>query len=277
MQKVVKDYLSDLELYHRSPVTIINTKSTLLNFAKTEKKLLKVNANSIKNWIRSTNEVPVQTQLEYLKRISVFYDYLIEENLYKEKNPCKRMIKELKKAPTNRVRETNILSVDDIRGLVLKASNPRDRSILLLFYKTGLRMHELSQIQLKDIEFDNQKITIQKRKGGKKGVVFFDYECKRWLKAYLSIKKSDEILFPIGDAQIGRIIKEIGKRAGFENLRAHDFRHAFTSHLQEAKCHPEVIRVLRGDSIKDMVSYYTHFTDDKNREEYEACIPKLGV
>jgi integrase/recombinase XerD len=129
---------------------------------------------------------------------------------------------------------------------------------------------------MEDIDLDNKVITIQKRKGGKKGIVLFDDEAARWLKAYFSINKEDSP-YGLHRRQIGRIVKQIGQRSGIDNLRPHDFRHAFTSHLQEARCHPEVIRVLRGDTNKDMVSYYTHFSQDKNREEYENCIPKLGV
>jgi integrase len=276
MQKLIESYLSDLELYHRSPRTIKVVKSILCNFAQ-EKNILKVNADDIKIWLRSLNEnISIQSQSQYLQHISKFYDHLIEENKYKERNPCKKILRELNKAPTNRIRETTILSVEDVRKIVLKASNPSDRSMILLFYKTGMRISELQSLKIKDIDFDNKEITIQKRKGGKKGIVLFDDECKRWLKAHLGISGDIESLYGINVRRIQLIVNEIGKRAGIEHLKPHDFRHAFTSHLQEASCHPEVIRKLRGDSSGDMVSYYTHFSDDKNREEYEMCIPKLG-
>lgn len=97
------------------------------------------------------------------------------------------------------------------------------------------------------------------------------------LMAYFGISHINSNVFGISTRMIENIVHNVGVRAGFENLRPHDFRHAFTSRLQEARCHPEVIRVLGGDSNKDMVSYYTHFSMDKNREEYEMCIPKLGV
>lgn len=275
--ELIEKYLSDLELYHRSPTTIRVVKISLYNFADV-KDLLKVSTDDIKSWLRSLNgRIAVQTQKKYLQRVSGFYDYLIVENKYVDKNPCKKILKELNKAPTNRIRETTILSVDDVRRIVLRASNPRDRSIILLFYKTGMRISELQQLRIEDIDLDNKIITIQKRKGGKKGIVLIDDECKRWLKAYISIRKSSESLYDLCKVRISDIVKEIGKRAGIENLKAHDFRHAFTSHLQEVRCHPEIIRNLRGDSNRDMVSYYTHFTNAKIREEYEISIPKLGV
>lgn len=276
MQPLVEAYLTDLELYRRAKNTITNTRLVLSKFSD-GRDILKVNSNDIKIWFRQLNNISLQSQIKYLRYVSIFYDHLIEENQYKEKNPCTKILKELSKSPINRIRETTVLSVEDIRRIVLKASNPRDRSMILLLYKTGIRISELQQLRREDINLEEKIATIKKRKGGKKGIVFFDDECKLWLKAYLGISQVDTTVFGISTRMIENIVHTVGLRAGFEKLIPHDFRHAFTSHLQEARCHPEVIRILRGDSSRDMVSYYTHFSEAKNREEYENCIPKLGV
>ena len=187
--------------------------SILYKFAG-NKDLQKVNTTDIKLWLMTLDNVSVQTQAKYIQHVSIFYNHLIEENLYTEKNPCKKILKELQRAPSNPIRPTTILSVDDIRKIVLKATNPKDRSMLLLFYKTGMRLHELQQLRMEDINLEEKTATIQKRKGGKKGVVIFDDECRRWLKAYFGIKQDTENPFDISFRGIQKIVKRIGKRAG---------------------------------------------------------------
>lgn len=66
---------------------------------------------------------------------------------------------------------------------------------------------------------------------------------------------------------IGYTVKEIGKKAGIKNLKPHDFRHSFSSHLNESRCHPETIRVLRGDSNRNITSYYTRILVQTNLEK----------
>ncbi len=274
----IESYLSDLKLYDRSENTITATNRVLNNFAiQIDKSFIKVTPIDIKKWLSSMNGISNKTRMYYLQHVSTFFDHLINEGEYNEKNPVTKILKEIRKAPMNPVRLTIILGVDDVRKIILKASNPRDRALLLLFYKTGIRLSELSSIRIEDIDFDKKIITIQKRKGGKTGKVFFDNEAEKWLKAYINTMPKKSTLFGLKIRQLEDIVKAIGERAGIDNLNPHAFRHAFTTHLQGNRCHPEVIRELRGDSKRDMVSYYTHFTPEQVKEEYNRCIPKLGV
>ncbi len=278
-QDFITGYLSDLKLYGRSDRTIIAVNRVLNKFTiDVDKPFTQVKTEDIKAWLSLMNGTTCnKTKSYYLQHVCTFYNHLIDEGKFTDKNPCSKILKEIRKAPMNPVRKTILLSIEDVRRIVLKATNPRDRAMLLLFYKTGLRLSELMSLKAEDINFDKKVATIQKRKGGKTGKVFFDNEVEKWLKAHINTMPKKSSLFGLKTRQIEDIVKAIGERAGIDNLNPHAFRHAFTTHLQGNRCHPEVIRELRGDSKRDMVSYYTHFSPEQVKEEYERCIPKLGV
>lgn len=281
MQQINEKYFRYLESCEKRPITIKSAKNMLLRFETFITKDLKsVTQDDIVDWnlYLKKEKLTTQTRSNYMQQISTFFDYLIENGYYTAKNPCKNTLTGLSKAPHNRIRNTTILSVEEVKRIVLKASNPRDRAIVLTYYKTGMRLTELTQLQKSNINLDTKTITIPERKGGKTGQVFFDEEASRWIKVLFSLPLSKEKnAFGISHRRIAEIVKDVGLKAGFENLRPHDFRHAFTTHLSGNRCHPEIIRELRGDSNRDMVSYYTHFTPAQVREEYERSIPKLGV
>jgi len=274
---LIETHLEDLTNYGRSFNTIRNARNILYIFAQ-NKDLSNIGIDDIKIWLKENSTLSKQTQIKYLESISVFYDTLIEEGKFLKKNPCTKILRELRKAPQNAIKITTEMNIDDIRKIVIQADNPRDRSIILLLYKTGMRLMELASLTIEDVNMIDRTIHIKNRKGGKEGWVLFDDECKRMLETYLIIRnKTKNSLYNLSGGRIEIIIKNVGKKAGFSNLKPHDFRYAFTTHLNDIKirCHPDVIDLLRGDSKKSMRAYYSKFTSTEIRREYERCIGKI--
>lgn len=274
---LIETYLKDLEIYGRAQNTIRNSRNILYIFAQ-NRNILNVGIDDIKIWLKTNSHLSKQTQIKYLESISVFYATLIEEEKYLKKNPCTNILRELRKAPQNPIKKTTEMTVDDIRKIAVQTDNPRDRSIIVLLYKTGMRLNELSSLNIEDVNMTDETIHIRKRKGGKEGWVLFDDECKRMLEVYFILRnKTQKSLYNLSGGRIEIIIKNIGKRAGFDNLKPHDFRYCFTTHLNAIKtrCHPDVIDLLRGDSKKSMRAYYSKFTSQEVKTEYERCIGKI--
>lgn len=293
-EELIEDYLNRLRTLDRTEETIRDYSNTLTSFANfiggksfdevVEKDVIKFLNNGKKKKTNSKNE--------YCGRLNRFYKWLRKQGMV-ESNPVEDLAEQMKKGESKPQPE---LSVDDVRKIITTTESPRNRAIVLMLYKTGLRVSELINLNKGDINWETGKVTIRERKGGKSGYVFIDNECMRALRLYLSMRTDDlDALFVTDRRRISyyrvyEILNKMVKQAGYEGVTPHTFRHIFTTHLQLNGCHPEVIRMLRGDrssniiingelkqSGNDMVSYYTHFSDEQVKDWYLKTIPKLYV
>jgi integrase/recombinase XerC len=157
-----------------------------------------------------------------------------------------------------------------------------------------MRAYELLQLSLDNISWNERRIRIPKRKGGSPGDVYFDEECERALKLWVSVRTSsngENALFTnfrgerLGYRTVDVMVKEASVKSGVckystdssEAITPHVFRYAFTTHLAGNRCHPKVIQMLRGDADASMLDRYTQFTPEQVRLEYLRAIPKLGI
>jgi len=153
-------------------------------------------------------------------------------------------------------------------------------------------VHELLQLNIENINWKERRIHIPKRKGGSPGDVYFDEECDRALKLWVSVRVAeDNALFVNIKGQrleqdyVTRMVKSNAVKSGVgkdstetaEAITPHVFRYAFTTHLAGNRCHPKVIQMLRGDADASMLDRYTQFTPEQVRLEYLRAIPKLGI
>lgn len=300
-EKLLGAYVENIRLYRRSDQTITTVRSSLKDFLgwlDTEnKKLTEVSQDDIEEWMgkklkssKRKKELKASTLAFYIQRIKSLYDFLVSKE-YVAKNPAKDVLTKINATKLN-FTPRPYLSVEDVTKIVRAAMNPRDRAMIILFYKTGMRVSELAQLNVDNIDWDDRRITIPRRKKGSPGEVYFDEECKRHLQYYIAIRVSKEpALFVnwkgarLTKREIDMVVKKVAIKSGVgkdtndigEAITPHVFRYAFTTHLQQRRCHPHVIQMLRGDRNKTMLDYYTRMPPMEIRKEYLRCIPKLGV
>lgn len=281
----------------------VNIIKNFLKFINPEKKhLLDITEKDIDKWLsEKKSKIEFSTKSKITGNIKVFYDFLIKRKYLRE-NPfaetAQDMRRQAKKIRTSRP----ILTVADVTKIIRATTDPRDRAIILTLYKTGLRRSELVQVDLEHIFWEDRRIEIPRRKGGSVGKVYFDEECARTLRIWLSVRVAKEIdtekgkkiepgLFTgisgkrIDGATVGKIVRRNGIKSGVgtnttdtsKAITPHVFRYAFTTHLAGNRCHPKVIQMLRGDADRTMLDRYTQFTPEQVKGEYLRTIPKLGV
>ncbi len=289
-------FLKNQELYGDAPTTIKRKRyvnSTFIKWLDAQgKHLYDVCKTDVEDWLMTMPKVKISSKVNRLQTLKVFYDYLLERKFITE-NPVKEIAERMNRSNKKKVLRP-ILSISDVLKIIKTASNPRDRAIILTFYKTGLRAHELLQINLGNINWQERRIRIPKRKGGNPGDVYFDEECERALKLWVSVRTSkngDNALFTNYQGErlrynwVGVMVKEVTVKSGVckystdssEAITPHVFRYAFTTHLAGNRCHPKVIQMLRGDADASMLDRYTQFTPEQVRLEYLRSIPKLGI
>jgi site-specific recombinase XerD len=188
----------------------------------------------------------------------VFYDFLIKRK-YVTDNPFAETSQDLRTQAKRNRTSRPILTLDDVTKIIRATTDPKERAILLTLYKTGMRRSELVQLDLENISWNERRIDIPRRKGGSAGYVYFDDECARTLRIWISVRvaKGTNALFTgisgerIAEATVGKIVKKNGIKCGVgtdtidtnKAITPHVFRYAFTTHLAGNRCHPKVIQL----------------------------------
>ena len=163
----------------------------------------------------------------------------------------------------------------------------RNRLILEMLFATGLRVSELSNIKIKDIDFSEREIKIM-GKGSKERFVFYNKECATVLDSYLKECRSkllngkdSEYLFinhlgdNLTDRGIRLIIDKIVKKSCIKSkVSPHTFRHTFATMLLNEGCNIKSVQELLGHSSLGTTGIYTHLTNDEVRLAYMKAHPR---
>ncbi len=163
----------------------------------------------------------------------------------------------------------------------------RDRTILELLYATGLRVGELVNIKINDLNFQDHSIKVL-GKGNKERIVYFGSYAKEYLDIYLNqgrinlLKgKNNNYLFinnkstKLTEKGVELIIKKaISKTSIKTNVTPHTIRHTFATHLLNEGCDISSVQELLGHESLKATQVYTHITNDQLRNTYLKTHPR---
>jgi len=302
---LVAAYLADCEIRGMSPRSFPGYHSALRAFLKylSEKDvhLLDVGQNELIDFIRYLRlerRVSQRTIELTFSVLSSLYEYLIFSGRL-EVNPVLPVRKRyLKRYKDNGDRnERQLISVESMTRLINSTLDIRDRAIITLLAKTGIRRNELISLDVSDVDFVEQKIRLKPTAKRSNRTVFFDDECsfilRRWLKVREGMNKkcSSALFLGIEGNRLQRrgvsdVVYKAGARVGLhdqeskrpeDHFSPHCMRHWNTTYLLRAGMKREYVQWLRGDAIKEAVDIYFHVDPKDVQEAYLACIPQLGV
>ncbi len=267
------------------------------------KNITQVDKHILRKFIhyRRENGINPKTISYDFTALSAFYGFMVFEE-YQTTNPVlevrKRYLTEYKLAKGESPRK--LISVEQMSMLINSILNNRDRAVCLILAKTGLRRAELISLDMNDVNWRDQSIILKKGKFKKRTnrAVFFDDECARALKVWLStrsrmvLNESNNALF-VGEQGkrlnrngIYTLVTKYAQAVGLHNpdsdriedhFSPHNFRHWFTTHLLRNGMSREYVQELRGDGRRDAIDIYHHIDKQDLRKAYLACIPKLGI
>ena len=212
-----------------------------------------------------------------------FYKYLVREKVI-NKNPFMfvSLPKKNNKLPVflnyNELIEV-FDSIDITNDLGL-----RDRLIVELLYATGVRVGELVNIKLNDIDYNDLSIKVL-GKGSKERIVFYNKICKDILEKYLKIRsnfspKCDYLILNFRGEQIttrgiSLILEKIIKNTSIlKNIHPHVLRHTFATHLLNNGCDLLTVQELLGHASISTTGIYTHVTEENIIKEYYNTHPR---
>ena len=197
---------------------------------------------------RSEHSISMVTIQNKLRFLSSFFEYMVDDG-YINKNPIKgigRVLieKRIKKAFT----------AEDLARIRDSCRTLRDRALVEFLYSTGCRVSECTALQVKDIDFRADELIVF-GKGHKERVCYLNKTAKSYLREYLRSRNAakDAPLFchtrvdaRLTPRSVELILKDIGQRAGVENVHPHRFRRIFATDLWKAGVPVETIRILMG-------------------------------
>jgi integrase/recombinase XerD len=230
--------------------------------------------------------------------LSSFYTFLVDEEMIAS-NPIasfkRRYLRKYKDDNGSEPRQ--IISVDQASMLVNSTLNSRDRAVLVLLFKTGIRRSELCQLDMDDVNHTNMTIKLKPTAKRSNRLLFFDNETEEALQSWLRFRakkyqSASKALFlnrvgsRISPQDVEALVKKHATRIGLHNPESksledrftpHCCRHWFTTHLIRAGMPRDFVKELRGDVRHEAIDIYNHIDRKELRESYLAHIPQLGI
>ena len=192
------------------------------------------------------------------RNISSFFSWLEEEN-YILKSPMRR----IHKIKTNQqVKE--IISDEEIEKLRDKCNNKRDLAMIDLLYSTGIRVGELVNLKISDIDFESRECVVF-GKGGKERKVYFDAKAKLHLQEYVDSRDDgNPALFVTLDAPHDSLkisgveirMRSLGKSLSLVKIHPHKFRRTMATRAIDKGMPIEQVQKILGHSQIDTTMQY---------------------
>lgn len=214
----------------------------------------------------------MQTRLHYL---SSFWDFLTTEELVRG-NPVKKVgllkLEKTIKKP---------YSAADMEALRTSCSTLRDRALVEFLYSTGVRVSELVALNVGDIEMGRQELIVY-GKGSKERKTYLTDSAKFYLRRYLQTRTAEEgindrPLFVTLDkphdrltvAGVQYMLRQLGRRAGVENVHPHRFRRTIATDLLNRGMPIEQVKEFLGHEKLDTTMIYCTVKEDSVRASHK--------
>lgn len=271
-------YLRDLRLLQKT-----------FNY-KSSEELLEVNRQQLLAYLVQLRQAgrSASTVARKLASIKAFYRFLTAER-YIRRNPA-----EVLEAANRGLHLPKVLSVAEVDALLdtpnLGTPNGyRDKTMLEVLYATGMRVSELVNVPLKNVDLKMEYVIVM-GKGSKERMLPLGRTALHYLEHYISVVRpqllhgkpdSSKALFvtswggPMTRERFYEIIVAYGQSAGLsKKVTPHMLRHSFATHLLNNGTDLRVVQELLGHADISTTQIYTHLDIERLREVYDKTHPR---
>ena len=267
----IKSYTSDLNQFSKFLSDEYNINSNIYQ----------VNFQIIRSWIvflleNNLNPRSVNRKISVLKS---YYKFLIQEG-HLSYNPMMKIV-----SPKTSKRLPCFVDKDDIQNLLDKVKfennciGRRDRLIIEFFYVTGIRLSELINVKISDIDFNNNYIKVLGKRN-KERLIPFSNTITNKLKSYVNENNITEYLFTNkGKKMYPKLVYRLVKKhlnlvSSIDNKGPHVLRHTFATHMLNNGADINAIKELLGHSNLNATQVYTHNSIEKLKSVYNQAHPR---
>jgi len=272
--------------------TVISYETDLnqfLSFYKeysTSQKIEKVDKRTIRSWIvkLSLSNLSAKSINRKIASLKSFFKFLVKRDLIK-KNPSSHVtsLKTDQKIPAF-IKEKDINFLFKNIDVKEDFTGQRDLLILELLYGTGIRISELINIKISDINFAKKEIKVVGKRNKERIIPMHNnaiYQTKKYLRLaekegyenqYLLITKKGEKIYPM---LINRIVKKhLSTLINSKKYNPHLLRHTFATHILNKGGDLNSIKDLLGHSSLAATQVYTHNSIEKLKETFNSSHPR---
>jgi integrase/recombinase XerC len=214
------------------------------------------------------------TRVRKLAAIRKFFMFL-EENRILAANPAHTV-----KGARREEKEPNILYKEQYKALLYEASdNIRDYAIIQTFLQTGIRLSELANLRVDEVDFEHRILTVRQGKGKKDRQIPLVDDAVKALRNYMRYRNTqlildDEILFlakngtSLNVSTVKYTVAKYVKRAGIrKKTGVHTLRHTFGAHKADKNMSLATLQELMGHKKKETTLKYIHLAKTNLRQE----------
>ncbi len=279
MYQIIGEYLEYLELEKGlSQNTIDAYRRDLSDFSKGIDDIKTIDRTTINSYIRTLRErnLAPTSIIRKIASIRGFFKWATSSEII-NKNPASTI-----EQPKTPQRLPKVLSIKEIEEILHNNLTPTEQVIVELLYSAGLRVSELVNLKIQDIDLASKYIRCY-GKGSKERIIPIGEKAKQVVKEYLPqrdflIKKynlnTKKLLILNNGRLINRqdiynFIHAQGKLI-HKNISPHTLRHSFATHLLENGADLRVVQELLGHSDVSTTQLYTHISKKRLKEVYFA-------
>ena len=287
------DIITEYELYlkveKKYSINTINTYITnISSFSEFVNKNFKnVEEEDIKKYLMhlNKNNISEKSVANKISSLKSFYKYLIIEKIT-SKSPLDKI--ELPKIKKTLPKALSIEEVNILLNIPLNDKfDYRNKAMIELLYATGLRVSELVNLKLNNINFDQEYLKTM-GKGSKERIVpigeyamyYLKYYIDNYRNDFLRDKESEYISISNQSKKMTRqtfflLLKKIAKKEGIKTyFSPHTLRHSFATHLLRYGADLRSIQELLGHSSISTTQIYTNVSNDILKENYKLYHPR---
>jgi site-specific recombinase XerD len=260
----------DKELSKNSYSAYLRDLNEFQEFSKvtTEGKISRTHIREFLSFLSDKNE-PI-TRRRKLTSIRMFFKFLEDEKLIKD-NPTKGL-----PSPKVESKEPSWLTEDEVKRLmqaVEKSESQRDEIIIRILVETGMRLNELANLNISDLDTKNKTIKIH-RKGNRQQTIPINVKLNKLIGKFIKNKESVEPLIVssfkrrMTNRRLGILVKYYLNQAGLQkNVSCHSLRHSFCTRMLEKGADLKTIQILAGHVTIATTEKYLHIANPKLRKE----------
>ncbi|HJJ04614.1 MAG TPA: tyrosine recombinase XerC [Clostridiaceae bacterium] len=226
------------------------------------------------------------TRARKVSSIRVFFNYLSNKTNLLDKNPAQNL-----ETPKLEKRMPKYLTLDDSKKLLETAMSESDRNkerdfaIITLFLNCGMRLSELVGINIKDINFKDEKMNVI-GKGNKERTIYLNKACLNAVEGYIKVRPKDGVKFDSRDAlflserkerisnrTVQYIVKQELRKSGLDinKYSVHKLRHtAATLMYKYGNVDIRALQELLGHESISTTEIYTHVDNSQIRKAVES-------
>jgi len=222
------------------------------------------------SFVSSMRTYKPKTYHRIISTLSSFYRFLYTQGAVTA-NPLTGIDR-----PRIKQQDIKYLKHTQVLRLIDSIEDPRDKLIVRTIYATGVRVSELCNMDLEDIDFDEHTIRIR-GKGDKTRIVFVDDDTLKEISVFIG----NRIVGPLFIGQQGkhissRAIQHIFKHYAPNGITPHKIRHSYASELYKRSKNLRVVQENLGHTSIKTTEIYLHTDIDERRQIYQQFFPLSG-